>query len=216
MSAPVAFHEVRFPLALAFGSSGGPERRTEIVTLSSGHEERNSRWADSRRRYDAGSAVRSLDDLHAVIAFFEERRGCLFGFRWRDRADWKSGAPSISPAAVDQAIGTGDGTTAAFQLAKTYGGAFAPYVRPIAKPVEGSVRIAVNGVEQTEGIHWSVDTTTGIVTFDAAAIPGEAAAVTAGYEFDVPVRFDIDRLSINLTAFAAGDMPSIPLVEIRL
>jgi uncharacterized protein (TIGR02217 family) len=214
MPALIPFHEVRFPTAIAFGASDGPERRTEIVALGSGHEERNSRWADSRRRYEAGYGIRSLDDLHAAIAFFEERRARLYGFRWRDRTDWKSCAPEATPAASDQAIGIGDGEAAAFQLVKTYGGAHAPYVRAIRKPVAGTVLIAVDGVALGSG--WSCDAATGIVTFAPEAIPDVDAEVTAGFEFDVPVRFDSDRLDINLTSFAAGDIPSIPLVEIRL
>src|SRR5829696_1555996 len=132
------FHEVRFPLDVSLGSRGGPQRRTDIVTLASGREHRNARLAHSRRRYDAGLGVRTLDALHAVVAFFEERRGRLYGFRFRDRVDWKSCAPSVAPAPMDQRIGTGDGTMATFQLVKTYGAAHAPYVRPIAKPVAGS------------------------------------------------------------------------------
>jgi uncharacterized protein (TIGR02217 family) len=209
----IPFHEVRFPTAIAFGASGGPERRTEIVTLGSGHEERNSRWADSRRRYNAGYGVRSLDDLHAVIAFFEERRGRLYGFRWKDRTDWKSCAPEATPAATDQAIGTGDSETAIFQLVKTYGGAHAPYVREIRKPVAGTVLVAIDGEPPATG--WNCDSATGLVTFEAGAIPDEGAEVTAGYEFDVPVRFDSDRLDVNLASFAAGDIPAIPLVEVR-
>lgn len=112
------FHEVRFPIAIGFGSSGGPERRTDIVLLASGHEERNARWAYSRRRYNAGTGIRSLADLHRLTAFFEERRGRLYGFRWRDRADWKSCGPGEEPGAGDQELGTGDGVTAAFQLKK--------------------------------------------------------------------------------------------------
>jgi uncharacterized protein (TIGR02217 family) len=212
MPALIPFHEIRFPTAIAFGATGGPERRTEIVALGSSHEERNSRWADSRRRYDAGYGIRSLDDLHAVIAFFEERRGKLYGFRWRDRIDCKSCAPEGTPVAADQAIGEGDGETTAFQLAKTYGADYAPYVRTVRKPVNGSVLIAVDGTPMVSG--WTCDPATGIVTFDVA--PGEGAAITAGFEFDVPVRFDTDRLDINLTSFAAGDIPSIPLVEVRL
>jgi uncharacterized protein (TIGR02217 family) len=212
MPALIPFHEVRFPTAIAFGASGGPERRTDIVTLGSGSEERNSRWADSRRRYNAGYGVRSLDDLHAVLAFFEERRGRLYGFRWHDRADWRSCAPGGTPAAGDQTIGEGDGETLSFQLAKIYGGAFAPYARAVTKPFAGSVRIAVDGIEPPGG--WSVDTATGLVTF--ADAPAEGAAISAGFDFDVPVRFDTDRLEINLTTFAAGDIPAIPLVEIRL
>lgn len=212
MPALIPFHEVRFPTAIAFAASGGPERKTEIVALGSGHEERNSRWADSRRRYNAGYGVKSLDDLHAVIAFFEERRGRLYGFRWRDRADWKSCAPGGTPSATDQAIATGDGATTAFQLMKTYGSVYAPWTRTIAKPVAGSVVVAVDGVPLAGG--WICDATTGVVTF--ALAPNAGAAITAGYEFDVPVRFDTDTLEINLSHFAAGDIPAIPLVEIRM
>jgi uncharacterized protein (TIGR02217 family) len=215
MTALVPFHEVRFPTAIAFGASGGPERRTDIVSLASGHEERNSRWADSRRRYNAGYGVRTLADLHAVIAFFEERRGRLYGFRWKDRVDCASCLPGATPAATDQAIGEGDGETATFQLAKTYGGLHAPWTRAIAKPVAGSVLVAVDGTAVDPG-GWSCDATTGVVTFAPGAIPGAGAIVTAGFEFDVPVRFDSDRLGVNLATFAAGDIPSIPLVEIRM
>jgi uncharacterized protein (TIGR02217 family) len=108
------FHETRFPTAISRAAHGGPERRTDVIVLGSGAEERNARWADSRRSYNAGYGVKSLDDLHAVIAFFEERRGRLHGFRWRDPIDWKSCAPEGTPTALDQVIGTGDGTTAAF------------------------------------------------------------------------------------------------------
>jgi uncharacterized protein (TIGR02217 family) len=211
-----AFHEVRFPLAIGFGSSGGPERRTDIVLLASGHEERNQRWADSRRRYNAGSGVRSLADLDELLAFFEERRGRLYGFRWRDRGDWKSSAPGDDSSATDQAIGVGDGATASFQLLKRYGSAFAPYSRTIAKPVGGTIKVAVGGVETTEGVDFSADAASGVVTFLPGHIPASGASVTAGFEFDVPVRFDTDRLDINLAAFEAGEAPSIPIVEIRL
>jgi len=212
MPALVPFHEVRFPTAIAFGATGGPERKTDIVSLASGYEERNSRWANSRRSYNAGYGVRSLDDIHAVIAFFEERRGRLYGFRWKDRADFQSCAPGASAAATDQAIGTGDGATLTFQLAKTYGGSDAPWTRTIAKPVAGTVLVAVAGAPLASG--WSVDTTTGQVTFTSA--PANGATITAGFQFDVPVRFDTDKLEINLTNFAAGEVPAIPLVEIRL
>ena len=209
------FHDILFPLAIGFGSSGGPERRTDIVLLASGHEERNARWADSRRRYDAGTGVHSLADLSTLIAFFEERRGRLYGFRWRDRSDFKSCAPDATPSPADQAIGTGDAATVAFQLTRAYGSAFDPYHRRIAKPVAGTVRVAVDGTEQIEGTDFSVDTASGIVTFMPGAVPGNGAAVTAGFEFDVPVRFDTDRLNINLASFEAGEVPNVPVVEIR-
>lgn len=208
------FHEVRFPLDVALGSRGGPVRRTDVVSLASGAEQRNARWARSRRRYDAGFGVRSLDALHDVIDFFEERRGRLIGFRLRDRADWKSCRPSATPTPLDQRIGEGDGERAVFRLRKTYGGAFAPYERPIAKPVAGSVRVAVDGVELPEGAGFVCDATTGAVTLLVPPAPG--ASVTAGFAFDTPVRFDADELDVDLSAFDAGAAPRIPMVEIAL
>lgn len=210
----MAFHEVTFPLDIALGSAGGPERRTDIVRLGSGREERNARWAHARRRYNAGYGVKTLDALAQVVAFFEERRARLYGFRWRDRLDHASAPPALVVSPLDQTIGTGDGVRAAYQLVKSYGAVHAPYSRPVAKPVAGSVRIAVNGVEKTEGVHFACDTTTGVVTFLAGNLPPNGAPVTAGFRFDVPVRFDTDYLEFDLSAFAAGQIPSIPLVEI--
>ena len=207
------FHEIRFPLDISLGSRGGPRRRTDIVTLASGREQRNARWAHSLRRYDAGLGVRTLDALAAVIAFFEERRGRLYGFRFRDRADALSCAPSQAPGPADQRIGTGDGATLAFQLVKTYGAVHAPYERIIAKPVAGSVRVAVGGAEQGPTA-FACDLATGLVTFAPGHVPATGAAITAGFAFDVPVRFDLDELDIDLSAFEAGAIPQIPLVEI--
>ena len=212
----MSFHEVRFPTDISRGAVGGPERRTDVVVLGSGHEERNSRWADSRRSYNAGYGVKSLDDLHAVIAFFEERRGRLYGFRWRDHADWKSCTPGQVPSATDQIIGSGDGTTSEFLLCKAYGSAHAPWSREIRKPVEGSVVVAVDGVLQTEGVAITIDITNGIVAFEPDHIPPTGAQITAGFAFDVPVRFDSDKLEVNLQGFQHGAIPSIPIVEIRL
>jgi uncharacterized protein (TIGR02217 family) len=209
-----AFHEVVFPVPVALGASGGPERRTEIVTLGSGSEARNARWAHSRRRYDAGTGLKGLDDLSSVVAFFEERRGRLHGFRWRDALDDRSCLPSALPAATDQEIGNGDGSRAVFQLVKRYGSGASSYVRTIAKPASGSVRLAVDGIEAIEGTGFVVDMTTGLVTFAAGHIPAAGAIVTAGYRFHVPVRFDTDSIQVDLQAFAAGEVPSIPLVEI--
>src|SRR3954471_3485518 len=212
------FHEILFPLDIALKSAGGPERQTEIVALGSGREERNARWAHSRRRYDAGYGVKTFDALSQVVAFFEERRGRLYGFRWRDRLDHSSAAPGASVTPLDQAIGTGDGVQTEFALLKTYGAEHAPYARPIAKPVAGSVRVAVGGVEQTEGegVAFTCDATTGLVTFLPGHVPGAGAAVRAGFLFDVPVRFDTDYLEVDLSAFAAGSVPRVPLLEIKL
>ena len=208
------FHEILFPTDISRGAVGGPERRTDVVVLGSGHEERNSRWAHSRRSYNAGYGVKSLDDLHAVIAFFEERRGRLYGFRWRDHSDWKSCPPQQQTSAIDQVIGIGDGETSAFRLRKTYGSSHAPFGRIITKPVAGSVLIAVDGVEQSDRV--VVDPASGTVTFDAEYIPGAGEEITAGFAFDVPVRFDTDKLEINLQGFQHGAIPSIPIVEVRI
>lgn len=207
----MGFHEVRFPVALSFGSSGGPERRTEIVTLTNGYEERNTPWEHSRRRYDAGIGLRSLADLETVVSFFEARRGQLHGFRWKDWTDWTSGTHGEVPAVTDQRIGTGDGGTRIFQLSKNYKDAAGSYRRPIRKPVEGTVRVALDEIELADG--WAVDPATGALTLDVA--PGEGVRVGVGFAFDVPVRFDTDRLSVSAESFHAGDLPSIPIVEVR-
>jgi uncharacterized protein (TIGR02217 family) len=212
----MSFHDVRFPTEISRGAGGGPERRTDVVVLGSGYEERNSRWANSRRSYNAGYGVKSLDDLHAVIAFFEERRGRLHGFRWRDHADWKSCPPQATPTMLDQTIGTGDGTTSSFQLRKTYGSVHAPWARDITKPVAGSVLIAVAGVARMPGTHFTLDASTGLVQFLPGAVPAAGEIVTAGFEFDVPVRFDTDKLEVSLSGFQHGAVPSIPLTEIRV
>ena len=209
-----AFHETLFPLDIALGAAGGPERATEIVTTLTGREERNTRLKHSRRRWDAGYGVKSLEQLSHVVAFFEERRGRLHGFRWRDRLDHSSAAPGMAVGPLDQVLGTGDGARAAFALVKTYGGAHAPYARPITKPVAGSVRVAVNGVEKAAGT-FAVDGASGTVTFLAGHVPPNGASVTAGFLFDVPVRFDNDFLEVNLSAFEAGAIPRIPVLEIR-
>ncbi len=210
----MGFHEVRFPANLSFGSVGGPERRTEIVTLANGFEERNTPWAHSRRRYDAGVAMRSLDDIELLIAFFEARQGQLFGFRWKDWADYKSGRSTVEPSFNDQLIGSGDGSTHGFQLLKHYSSGTSTYTRPITKPVAGTVVVALQGDRQQEGIHFEVDTATGIVTFDAP--PAVNETITAGFEFDVPVRFDSDRIQTSVASFRAGNVPNVPVVEVRL
>ena len=210
------FHEVRFPLDIALKSRGGPQRRTDVVTLGSGREARNARWSRSRRRFDAGYGVKSIGALAEVVAFFEERRGMLYGFRFRDRGDFKSCAPDAAPSPLDQVIGTGDGALCSFSLVKTYGARFAPYVREIRKPVEGSVRIAVNGVEKVVGVDFDVDASSGVVSFRAGRAPPIGASVTAGFFFDVPVRFDTDYLEIDFAAFDAGEIPKIPIIEILI
>jgi uncharacterized protein (TIGR02217 family) len=210
----MSFHEIRFPTTLSFGALGGPERRTEVVTLANGYEERNTPWAHSRRRYDAGLGLRSLDDVAAVIAFFEARQGQMFGFRWKDWADHKSAKPSRANTGDDQVLGMGDEVRSEFQIVKNYASGTASYPRPMTKLVAGTVLVSVSGEPQVEGVDYTVDVTTGLVTFNHP--PDLQAVVTAGYEFDVPVRFDTDAIITSMTTFQAGEVPDVPVVEVRV
>lgn len=198
------FHEVSLPMPLALAASGGPERRVEVVPLANGGEARNAVWTGSRRRWEIGSTLTRLETLQGLIAFFEARGGRLHGFRFRDRLDDRSGAPGAEVSPLDQVIGTGDGAAVSFALVKAYG----DWVRRIWKPVAGSVRVAVDGAEVAASCNFA----TGIVTLEE--VPAEGAVVTAGYLFDCPVRFDLDRLDINLEAFGAGRAIRVPLVEL--
>lgn len=210
----MAFHEERFPANLSFGSLGGPERRTDVVTLSNGFEERNTPWAHSRRRYDAGVGMRSLEDLEELIAFFEARRGQLFAFRWKDWADYKSCSATATPDFDDQLIGVGDGSRSEFPLLKRYRSGADTYDRPISKPVLGSVTVGLQGDQKTETIDYALDITNGVISFFDP--PTEGTRVTAGFEFDVPVRFDTDRIQTSVASFRAGEVPSVPVVEVRV
>jgi uncharacterized protein (TIGR02217 family) len=142
--------------------AGRAERRTDVVTTASGREERNSRWAHSRRRYNVGFGMKTIADVQAVVAFFEERRGRLHAFRFRDHADFKSCPPAATPAATDQLLGTGDGSATVFQLVKRHGTGAREHVREITAPVAGSVVVAVNG---TATPHFTLDAATGRITF---------------------------------------------------
>jgi uncharacterized protein (TIGR02217 family) len=209
-----SFHNVRFPTAISLKARGGPQRRTDIVQLSSGHEQRNTRWADSRRSYNAGYGIVTLDDLDKVIAFFEQRRGQLYGFRWKDHADYKSCPPLTDIQADDQIIATGDGVTASFQLQKTYGET-SSWTRIITKPVADTIKLAVAGIDKLENVDFQLDEQSGLITFEPGAIPDVGDTITAGFEFDVPVRFDTDFLEVSLSAFNAGQIPDIAIIEIK-
>ncbi len=209
-----AFHDVQFPPYISRNAKSGPQRQTDVVTLRSGGEERNAVWANSRRKYNAGYGIKGVAEAQAILAFWEERRGRLYGFRWKDWFDFKSSLGDAAPTPFDQPLGLGDGHTATFQLAKTYGGAFAPWARPIRKPVAGTVQVGVAGTAAAQGAVWTVDTSTGLVTFGPGQVPPPGAVLTAGFLFDVPVRFDTDYLEFDMTSFDFGQYPNIPLVEI--
>lgn len=210
----MSFHEMRFPANLSFGAIGGPERRTDVVTLANGFEERNTPWAHSRRRYDAGMGLRSLDDLEELIAFYEARRGRLHGFRWKDWSDYKSCKPSDETSALDQLIFIGDGSTFETPLTKAYASGNQTYLRPICKPVIGTVGVAVDGVVLQESVDFDVDYTSGLITLSSP--PAAGVEVRAGYEFDVPVRFDSDSIQTSIASFQAGQAPNVPVMELRI
>jgi len=206
------FHEVRLPQDISYGASGGPQFMTNVIEMASGHEQRNQEWAQARNIYDVSLGLRSENDLGEMISFFRARAGRAYGFRYKDWLDFKSCPPMENIASTDQIIGTGDGVTTSFQLIKTYDSGGSMYIRNITKPVLGTVLMALDGTASVMG--WQVDVTNGVVIFDTAPMNG--AVITAGYEFDVPVRFSDDFLPITLESFQSGQIPSIALIEVRV
>lgn len=207
----MAFHDVRFPENIARGARGGPVRRTQVVELDSGLDERNASWAASRRRFDVAYGIRRADDLAVVVAFFEARNGRLYGFRFKDWSDYKSSVPSAAPGPLDQLIETGNGTQRHFRLRKRYGSGGVTWWRAIRRPVTGTVRVALAGLEVGAG--WSIDHATGILSFSTA--PAAGVEIRAGFEFDVPVRFDSDEIDVSLSTERQGSIDSIVLIELR-
>ncbi|MBB4212679.1 uncharacterized protein (TIGR02217 family) [Rhodothalassium salexigens DSM 2132] len=205
------FDDIRFPLGISMGSTAGPEFSTEVTELASGFEVRNRNWAGARLRFNVAPGVRSLADYETLLAFFYARAGRARGFRFRDWSDWRSGSVKAAVSPTDQVIGTGDDAEQFFQLTKTYASGPIHHARRISRPVAGTVRIALGGIEQTQG--WEVDPALGLITFDTP--PPADVAVSAGFEFDVPVRFDIDRLEATAPAPQMMQLCDIPIVEIR-
>lgn len=204
-----AYDAVDFPLAIGREAMVVTEFSTQIVSAPSGHEQRASEWAEARMRYDAGPGVRSESDVRALADFFRARRGAARAFRFRDPFDHGSAADGGLPGPGDQLLGVGDGSRRQFALVKRYGAGEAMQVRSIRLPVAGSVRVSVDGIETAA---FAV-TDEGEVLLDAP--PGSGIAVRAGYLFDVPVRFAEDRLEVSRATFLAGELASVPLVEVR-
>jgi uncharacterized protein (TIGR02217 family) len=204
-----SFDDVLYPLALGRDATVSPEFSTSVSVTASGHERRSSQWTDARLRFDVGPGIRSDAELGTLIAFFRARRGAARGFRLADPFDFSSNAMTAAPTMFDQLIGIGDGLTATFQLLKHYGEPSDPQLRPISRPRRGSVLVSAGGAARTDFTLASG----GKIVFDEA--PPTGAAVRAGFTFDVPVRFAEDRLDISGAAFAAGEAPSVPLVEVR-
>ena len=196
------FHETRFPDNIAYGATGGPEFATTVVVTGAGHEQRNVNWAEARGRWDVGTGLKNQAQLDVLIAFFRARKGRAYGFRFKDWTDFK---------ATDELLGTGDDSTNTFQLIKLYPSGSAVESRTIAKPVAGMVQIYFDGVEQLSD--WSVDVTTGIITFTTP--PAQDVDVTADFEFDVPVRFDTDHMVVTIETYKLHRWQQIPIVELR-
>jgi len=201
------FDDVQFPIEIGQEASVAPNFSTNIVTSASGFEARNVNWDQARLRFDAGPGVRGDLELQTLLSFFRARRGPAIAFRFRDPYDNSSNGMTGAPSAMDQAIGTGDGSADSFDLVKSYGSGER---RRITRPVPGSVRVAVDGIEMLTA--WALDDQ-GVVRLNEPPAPG--AAVTAGFMFDTPVRFAEDRIEINRATFLAGEAPSVPLIEVR-
>ncbi len=211
----MAFLETpRFPEYLSYGSQGGPEYKTGIAELQSGSEQRRAVWAAPRHSYQASFAIRTRDDLATVREYFHAMRGRYNGFRFKDWNDYTSATDGISAYTKDdQQIGLGDNAETAFQLVKNYDQGTETLVRNINKPIAGGILVALDGVLQTDPTHYSYDSTTGVVTFVSA--PAAAVVITAGYEFDVPVRFDVDQLSVTAETYDIRSA-NIPIIELRI
>jgi len=203
------FDDVLYPFALGRNTAVSPEFSTSVNVTASGYERRNSLWSDARVNFDVGPGIRSEAELSELIAFFRARRGAARGFRISDPLDFSTHQMTGTPTMLDQEIGIGDGAKADFQLAKNYGPGDEPQVRPITRPRAETVLVSLDGVSTDD---W-VLRDGGLVSFNNA--PADGAVVRAGFLFDVPVRFAEDRIDFSGVNFAAGEAPSVPLVELR-
>jgi uncharacterized protein (TIGR02217 family) len=199
----MAFVETQFPTDISYGATGGARYSTDIVETFGGWEQRNINWSEARGQWNVAHGVKTPAQIATLIAFFRARRGRAIGFRFKDWADY---------AATAQIIGTGNGSQTAFQLVKSYTSGGVTVDRTITKPVAGTVHVFKDGVEQMSG--WTVNTTTGVVTFTSA--PSSSVVVSATFEFDVPARFDTDQIDLNMESLGVSSWQSIPIVEVRV
>jgi uncharacterized protein (TIGR02217 family) len=213
LSAMSGFHDVPFPLRLARGAVGGPQRRTTVISLANGREVRMAPLSGSRRRWEVASAMLELPALAEITAFFEARHGRLHSFRFRDVSDCSSAHGTGPVGPMDQVLGIGDGVRHQFQLVRRYGDNAAANLRQIQLPWPGSVLVAVDGVALAAS-GFTVEPVGGQITL--ALAPPLGKPVTAGFKFDCAARFDTDNLDIAMDAFNAGRTLSVPLVEVVL
>ncbi len=191
------FVETQFPTDISYGATGGPTYLTDVVATVSGREQRNSKWSQSRAKYNVASGIKTESQWQALIAFFRARRGKAVGFRFKDWSDYKGENQPLT------SLGGND-----YQMVKQYSSGAVAVEREITKPVAGTVKLYEDSVLQASG--WSLDTATGIITTSLSG------TLTVDFEFDVPVRFDTDEMSISMDSFDAGNWNSIPLIEVRV
>ena len=206
----IAFLESQFPVSISQKSKGGPSYSTVVSGGGSGFESRRARWNGPRYSWDAATGIKGITSLELVTNFFHAVKGRAGGWRWQDIMDYKSCPLLDTPAFDDVIIGVADSVETDFQLIKkyTYGAAYTD--RTITKPVTGTVLIGVNGTPQGSG--WTVDTTTGIISFSVAPTTGN---ITAGFLFDIPARFLSDTLSTDMESYNLGQA-HVPVIEIRV
>ena len=205
----MSFHDVRFPEQIALGATGGPTWSTQIITTASGAEQRNAAWAQARGRWNVGTGLRSRADLQVLLAFFRARRGRAYGFRFKD---WSDFVLDRTP------IGTTNGSATTFQIAKTYVSGPASIARILTRPVAGTTRCWVDGIERSLGTgatQFQVDTATGVITLGSTLAALVAKPVEAQCEFDVPARFDTDDIEVSLRTYHSGEWADIPIIEVR-
>ncbi len=209
----------RFPDDISYGSTGGPGFNTDVIIVNSGYETRNQNWIQSRSNYDASFGIRTEPQLSNLVTFFQSMAGKVHGFRYKDWGDFKSCNLSSDPAQTDQLIGEGDDSNKTFQIVKNYTTGTLTRVRDITKPISGTVLVEVNDILLTETSDYTIDYTTGIITFIYAPLldrgDGNPEEVKCGYEYDVPCRFDTDNLNANFEAYSIASL-SIPIIEVRI
>lgn len=206
----MSFHNVRLPEDVERGARGGPGFNTTILTLSSGFEKRNINWERSRGSWDIGYGLDKKSTLETVLAFYYARRGEAYGFRFKDWTDYQIGDDAND---TPQEIGTGDDSETEFQAVRRYTSGSTTFDRAVTRLVSGTVRVFVSAVEQTVSVDYTVDVDTGVITFTSPPTNGFSVGLIC--EFDVPVRFDTDKLDLEAIRSDVYSVPEIPLIELR-
>lgn len=208
----MTIHTLRLPDHIERGAEGGPAFLTGIVGMRSGSEQRGGEWAQAKARWDVGYGIMDPDDYAEIREFFYARRGRLYGFLFRDWTDFETTAEPIGIGTAPGGIPNRD-----FQLTRTYTDAGGTYVRIITRPVASTLVVKVNGATIPAADYDLLTDpigSRGLVRFDLASEPAVGAVVTADFEWDIPMRFDIDHLRAKVEWVGAAAYPNIPIVEI--